>query len=400
MKQFYGIFILILFLTAAHCQAQDFKVVGYLPYYRFQLIDDIPYQKLTHLNLAFANPDSEGNLDIGGKNIDPIVTRAHQENVEVFLSLAGGALTSAWASAWKELIKPSNRSAYIHKIINYTLAHQLDGLDVDLEWSHVDDNYSGFVIELKDSLHIYGLPMTAALPGTYKYPQISNAALAAYDWINMMVYDLRGPWDPSNAGPHSPMSFAVNSINYWVGKGMPKARLTLGMPFYGYDFSNPNQVRALTYAQIVNLDPANAYSDQAGEIYYNGIPTIEDKTQLAIDELAGAMVWELGQDKFDQYSLLTKIDEVVQSNISGTNLVGKNSFVLFPNPFHSELTVQFNNPATGTLTLFDLHGNALVQQKMNQQTSISFTAKELSSGMYTAQFKSDNRLINRKIVKR
>jgi len=34
------------------------KIVGYLPAYRFSQNDKIEYCKLTHLNIAFANPSS------------------------------------------------------------------------------------------------------------------------------------------------------------------------------------------------------------------------------------------------------------------------------------------------------------------------------------------------------
>jgi len=37
-------------------------VVGYFPSWRFDLNNQINYCKITHLNLAFANPDSNGNL--------------------------------------------------------------------------------------------------------------------------------------------------------------------------------------------------------------------------------------------------------------------------------------------------------------------------------------------------
>jgi GH18 family chitinase len=37
-----------------------FKVVGYLSGWSFDKIDELEIEKLTHLNLAFANPDKNG----------------------------------------------------------------------------------------------------------------------------------------------------------------------------------------------------------------------------------------------------------------------------------------------------------------------------------------------------
>ena len=38
------------------------RVVGYFPYYRFSLNDKIQYCKVTHLNIAFANPETDGTI--------------------------------------------------------------------------------------------------------------------------------------------------------------------------------------------------------------------------------------------------------------------------------------------------------------------------------------------------
>ena len=57
--------VLLLLLSlgpAAHAQDTDFKIVGYLSGRGLRKIDELELDKLTHLNLAFANPDQEGNL--------------------------------------------------------------------------------------------------------------------------------------------------------------------------------------------------------------------------------------------------------------------------------------------------------------------------------------------------
>ena len=146
------ILLFTLLFQAFALTSQTFKIVGYLPTYRFQLIEQIDFDKLTHLNIAFANPDSRGRLTTNGVSIAPAVERAHEANLEVFIAFAGGA---AKLSDWEDWIKPGNRSAFISGVIDYVLQYNLDGIDVDLEWSVVNENYSGFVLELKDSLDQY-----------------------------------------------------------------------------------------------------------------------------------------------------------------------------------------------------------------------------------------------------
>jgi GH18 family chitinase len=390
----------IIALNSTILSAQEFKTIGYLHYYRFALNDQIKYDKITHLNIAFANPDMSGNLSVGNNaDIAPIVETAHDANVEVYISLAGGALTPAWAAAWESLIQVQNRSAFISKIIQYTLDHNLEGIDVDLEWSHVNADYSGFVLELRDSVDNYDLGLTAALPGTYRYPQITNAALAAYDWINMMVYDLTGPWNPSNVGPHSPYSFAENAINYWVSQGVPKNKLTLGVPFYGYDFTDQNNVTALTYASIVAMNPNNAQVDQVGQIYYNGIPTIEAKTALAMNEVSGIMIWELGQDTFDEYSLLDKIYEVIQMSVATENEEIDWSIEVFPNPFENQIRIQKEEPMTGHLFLTDANGRLVLDKKLEFEQKIELNTNSLSKGIYFMKVILNGQTFSRKLIK-
>jgi len=391
--------VLYCFLVMGSLTAQQFKAIGYLPHYRFDLIDDIDFHKLTHVNIAFANPDMAGNLSVSGKNITPIVEHLHNANVEVFLSLAGGALTSEWAAAWAHLTKPQNRSAFIHKMMRYANDHQLQGIDVDLEWSHVDENYSGFVLELRDSVDQHDLMLTAALPGTYRYPDITNAALAAYDWINMMVYDLTGPWAPNNPGPHSPFSFAVNSTVHWVNQGVSTDQLTLGMPFYGYDFTNQGNVYARTYRTIVGLDPDNAYRDQYGQIYYNGIPTIRQKTEYALAQLSGVMIWELGQDYYGEFSLLDQMDDVIQSSISHLDDPGDLTMQVFPNPFQDRLTLRLYQPVEAKLVISNLQGQVLFTQQITETETQIILPHHWLAGIYTLQLITSDKLIYQRLVK-
>nr|WP_299382369.1 glycosyl hydrolase family 18 protein [Allomuricauda sp.] len=285
------------------------RVVGYLPTYRFELSNDIAYEHLTHLNLAFANPDAEGNLlidDINGVMAD---ARAVNPDIVICLSLAGGALTAEQASNWSDLIDDeANIPAFVDKIMDFVLDQDLDGIDVDLEWDHVTVGYSPFVIALHTALDTHNKLLTVALPQT-RFANITDEALAMYDFINIMSYDATGPWNPANPGQHSSLQFSKDGINFWnTNQGISAENLNLGVPFYGYEFVSDTEANSFTFREMVELDPGNAQLDQVGNAYYNGIPTIKAKVNLAHEEqLGGIMIWELGQDSFDQYSLLATI---------------------------------------------------------------------------------------------
>ena len=284
------------------------RVVGYLPSYRFDSNEKIDYCKLTHLNLAFANPGSNGKLIIN--DFSGVVVRARNENnnIKIYISIGGGYLTDEQASIWSNSIDiKDNRPIIINEIVNFVVDNSLDGVDVDLEWQYVTSGYSDFVIELKSALSTKGKSMTAALPGTTKFDNITEEALQTFDFINIMAYDFTGPWNPTASGQHSSYNNAVESINFWKNTGVSQSKLTLGVPFYGYDFSNSSNVTSFTFGQMVSTNNSYSEIDNVGMKYYNGRPTIKSKVKLASEQVSGIMIWELGQDSFSDYSLLKTI---------------------------------------------------------------------------------------------
>ena len=263
----------------------------------------------------------------GGTTLSDIVSRARSQNsnIKIYISLAGGALSSTVSDTWKNFLANSqDRPILVDKIVQFTKENNLDGVDVDLEWSHVTTGYSEFVLELKEKLSANSLGMTAAFPSETKYSLITTEALNAFDFINIMAYDYTGSWNPSAPGQHSSLNHAQRGLNYWKNTiGVPGERLTLGVPFYGYDFQNSTTVKSFTYASMVASDNSNADRDNVGNQYYNGRPTIRSKVKLAAENLSGIMIWELGQDSFTEYSLLETIHKkYTDYNVETTDLCG------------------------------------------------------------------------------
>ena len=307
------------------------RVVGYFPTWRFTLTDKVDFCKLTHVNIAFGNPMVDGTIQLSNpsaiSNLEQVISTAKLQNssIQFYISLAGGVLSDQVANTWKNFLASSqDRPKLIDKIIEFVLENKLDGVDVDLEWSHVTQGYSDFVIELKKELSIHGKGMTAAFPSETKFSQISDQALAVFDFINIMVYDYTGSWNPSEPGQHSSYNHAERGINYWKNiVGIAGEKLTLGVPFYGYNFLNSTTVESFTYGSMVASNTLNSERDQVGNKYYNGRPTIASKVKLAAQNLSGIMIWELGQDSFTEYSLLQTIHKTYTDlGVKTTELCG------------------------------------------------------------------------------
>ncbi|QSB28942.1 glycosyl hydrolase family 18 protein [Flavobacterium sp. CLA17] len=324
--------ILIFVLGIFNVSVAQKKVIAYVPNWvdLNSFSSTIQYSKLTHINIAFENPDANGYLTFNSGS-NSIINAAHAQNVKVFVSLGGGSISEGGAirDNYFNLITPGNRTAFIQKIYDYVIAHNFDGVDVDLEGPAINGDYGGFVIALANKLHAGGKQITAALSEGYGGANVPASTFAAYDWINIMAYDATGPWAPGNPGQHSPYSMAVNQFNYWTGRGLPASKAIIGLPFYGYGFgASANQ--GISYANIIAQYPGSENQDQVGNtIYYNGIPTIKAKTTFAIQNAGGVMIWELSQDAVGSKSLLTAVNQVItggQPPVGGGTLIQAESY--------------------------------------------------------------------------
>ncbi|WP_445722232.1 glycosyl hydrolase family 18 protein [Flavobacterium sp.] len=314
-KIYYQI-ILVLFLGFSNFSYAQKKVIAYVPNWidLNSFSNSIQYSKLTHINIAFENPDANGNLSFNPANTT-IIQKAHANNVKVFVSIAGGAISEGGAirDNFFNQMSAGNRASFVQKLKNYVVAHNFDGLDVDLEGPAINADYGNFIIELANSLHANNKQITAALSQGYGGANVPSYTFTYFDWINIMSYDLTGPWNPSNPGQHSPYSLAVDQFNYWTSRGLPSSKAIIGLPFYGFGFgSSANQ--GISYADIVATYPGSENTDQvANTIYYNGIPTIKQKTAFAVQNAGGVMIWQLAQDATGVKSLLSAVDDIIKS---------------------------------------------------------------------------------------
>jgi len=321
VKIIFIILVLLAPVTSLHAQ---FKVVGYIRP-KANLMDDlkqVDLKKITHLNIAFINPDTSGVFK-DMPYLNEVVKRAHQYKVKVLLSCGGGSRQKYYG----KLLADARRPALVKNFIDFVNKYKLDGIDVDLEGDDIDDNYERFVVELRNGLGKKKL-LTAAL-AFYTRKRITDEALKQLDFINAMAYDKTGHWRPNDPGQHAPMSYTLDHLNYWTKeRGMAKEKVILGVPFYAYGFGTLPQTdrtfKEMSWAAIVAKFPESIHQDEVvlpnngGNIYYNGIPTIKEKTVLALNEAGGIMIWQLMHDTFDDKSLLKVIDDTVKAHTKAT----------------------------------------------------------------------------------
>jgi chitinase len=303
------------FLLLPEAMKAEDRVVAYVPTWvdLEKFAETIDYPKVTHLNLAFANPtNADGDLSFP-RGAAALITKAHQLKVAVFISLAGGGASEDQATRqrYEALTSEAQLAGFVTKLTDYVVTHDFDGLDVDLEGEAIGPNYGSLIAALAPALHAKGKQLTAAL-SRYSGARVLDSAIGQFDFVNIMAYDATGPWNPNKPGQHSSLEYAKNGVAYWLDRGLPKTKVVLGLPFYGYGFGPDFREGGYSYRQIVERFPKAEDTDQTGEtIFYNGQNTIKAKTAWAKEQgLGGVMIWSLDGDTQDARSLLTAIDEV------------------------------------------------------------------------------------------
>lgn len=285
-----------------------FRVIGYATDGAVPFL--IQFDKLTHINYAFLIPNEDGTFrPIGNAPmVEQLISQAHANQVKVLVSVGGWG----WEKQFDAMAaEPAYRKAFVENLVKIVDETQFDGADIDWEYPEAgqsSQNFLALMQELRAALPKDKL-LTAAVVALGQHGEgIPDKSFALMDFVNLMAYD-----DNSGAG-HSSMNYAIASLDYWLGRGLPPEKAVLGVPFYGR--GNASWGTEMSYSKIVKSDPAAAQVDLfltlGLEMNYNGIPTIQAKTRLAMERASGIMFWTLDADATGDLSLLNAIHQVVQ----------------------------------------------------------------------------------------
>ena len=80
-------------------------------------LNTIPFDKLTHINLYFLNPDSLGNFNQDLSGLVPFIEAAHSHNVKVIPSIAGGGPHPYYHN----LLKKGKRKKLVNDLLQIVL---------------------------------------------------------------------------------------------------------------------------------------------------------------------------------------------------------------------------------------------------------------------------------------
>jgi chitinase len=246
---------------------------------------DIQGELLTHVSYAFAKPytsdkghkvtsyevsltdpwadtDYDASSSQPGGNFGQLLKLKKQyPHLKTLLSIGG------W-SIWQEgmpkekfahlAADPKLRSEFIKSAIALAILHEFEGIDIDWEYPE-PGQATDFTLLLEELHHAakdatalnairkqWGkqqstdtLLVTIAAPATGQRNNLNiKEAHRFLDWINLMTYDYHGAWSGSvETNNNAPLPLVKETVDYYLGQGVPAGKLVLGMALYGRSFA-------------------------------------------------------------------------------------------------------------------------------------------------------------------
>jgi chitinase len=312
----------------------------------------IDFTALTHIIHFSVIPNTDGTLNssansLSSGNSSDIVSHAHAAGKKVLFCIGGAGSQTGFQGATSS----ANRSGFITNLVNLMSARGYDGIDID--WEPLDpsdaNQFTNFVNGLRISLNaINPRPLlTAAVASPPTPPTLLASVQSQFDQINLMTYDLSGPYPgwvtwfnapiydggftfPSTGGLVPSADGMVKSM---TSSGVPPGKLGIGIAFYGWIWSGGtgtstggaalprqgwtttpsttqqsyNTILSTYYqsnlyhwdtaAQSAYLSIDNSGSNNDKFISYDDTRTCQSKVSYARNRhLGGVMIWELAQD--------------------------------------------------------------------------------------------------------
>ena len=280
---------LLLLLATDAIPSEPLTVAGYVPSYRVAnwVADDAG--PVTDVIAFQRTPNADGSLPVGTLTeamLSRLAADCERTGRRLSLCLGGWGHGDALAALVDD---PAARSRLLDELAGLPI----HGVDIDWEYPQTDAEWAGLATLLRETKARF--PKWTVSIAVAPWKPIPSDVFDAADRIHLMSYD--------HAFPHATLAKTTADIDRMLEWGCPADKLLVGIPFYGRDIDR----QPTTYADLPPLRPDVDRTPDG--VAFNGVDTVRAKVRLAATRsLRGIMIWELGQDRRDDRSLLKAID--------------------------------------------------------------------------------------------
>jgi spore germination protein YaaH len=142
----------------------------------------------------------------------------------------------------------ASTQTFIHGMLDKLNQDRYAGLNVDFEAVPPEDRdkYTAFIKTVSEAMHAAHYQLVVSVPAEEK-DDPANSWTGAFDFpalgplvdtLQLMTYDENGPW--SEPGPVAGLTWVENAVRY-AASVIPPAKISLGIPAYGYDWDLGNK---------------------------------------------------------------------------------------------------------------------------------------------------------------
>lgn len=267
---------------------------------------------------------SNGTVDTSGltSTTSSIISYAKTNKIPVYGSVSDfNNSTGTFDPSIMQTIDASStsRANAVTNLVNLAVSNGFAGINLDVEAVGQESggptasdttNFTSFVTALATALHGKGLKLIQSVPptngtsnfsyvGAYNYAQLG----AQVDYLQVMTYDEVGPgWSSSSTGtwpgPCSGLDWMNNIITYAVSQVSP-AKILLGLPTYGYEFSGGTQQTwaadanygTLGFAGFIASKKATTATDATSSTPYANWGTVKQQSGDFSSSTAQPTIW-------------------------------------------------------------------------------------------------------------
>lgn len=285
---------------SAPAAEKPFVVAGYLPSYRLEgWSGDIgPVTDLIFFGIPVPTGGKFNAYTISRDRLRKVAEVKKQTGCRLLFTVGGWNLSPGFAemTANRQRMREFIQAAHL-----FCRENGFDGIDYDWEHPENQTQMEAYVRLLQHTRAVFAkdkLLVTVAQAG---WQDLGKAGYDAVDRVHLMAYD--------QDFPQATLAKAKNEVEQLIRWGCPPEKIALGLPFYGRNKAGD----AKTYAQLIG--EGKPERDVAAGYAFNGPETIAEKVRFAKKHnLAGIMIWELGQDATGQKSLLQVIRQELKTD--------------------------------------------------------------------------------------
>lgn len=346
----------------------------------------IQYDYLTDVVLSFALPQVDGSLRVSGDfytQLAALRDELHARGKKIHYSVGGYTATHELngrllnPDPFSVIVNDENKRAiFVAALLKIVEDYNLDGLNFDWEFPNASDlgALNETLLDIKLALlaleETLGkkLELSIAVSATdFNSKAYNFYSIATVDYVYVMAFD-------NISGHHSDFNFAKAAVDFWLDrKDVPAEKLVLGIPFYS------RGAKGGAYKNFTGMTPSDYYNDLDGDLNgyaYNSRPLIQEKVAyLNSKGCAGVFVWELWDDRTDEYSLLRPL---YYNTVSIANVPKEfEGLKIYPNPVVSDFYIDAPKELLN-YSIYDLTGKLMQVGVLNKGVNamnLSFNQK-------------------------